>query len=282
MSVDLGSVGKKVGPVVQPYNWRDVALYAIGVGAGVDDLGYLLDSPSPKVLPTYGVVPAFVPVFEALELTGGNFVTLLHSAQRTELKRPFPSEGEMRTTAEIGGIWDMKIGALMAIHTETEVDSELVSRTTWTLLLRGEGGFGGARPPKLLTTRPPKDTQPAFKVEVPTAENQALLYRLNGDTNPIHSNPEVAKEAGFDRPILHGLCSYGVAARVALKELAGDDPDRFIALEARFAKVVMPGDTLIVEGWPLEEPGKASITVTVKETGDKSIANCVFEYKTGA
>ncbi len=281
MSVDLDCVGRKVGPVVQPYNWRDVALYAIGVGAGVNDLNYLLDSPPPKVLPTYGVVPAFVPVFKALELTGGNFVTLLHSAQRTELIRPFPSEGEMRTTAEIAGIWDMKIGALTAIHTETEVDGAPVSKTTWSLLLRGEGGFGGPRPPKLLTTRPPQDTEPAFKVEVPTTENQALLYRLNGDTNPIHSNPDVAKEAGFDRPILHGLCSYGIAARVASKELAGDDPDRFLALEARFAKVVMPGDTLVVEGWPLEEPGKAAVTVTVKESGDKSIANCVFEYRTG-
>jgi acyl dehydratase len=279
MSVDLDCVGKKVGPVVQPYNWRDVALYAIGLGAGVGDLGYLLDNPPPKVLPTYGVVPAFVPVFKALEMTGGNLVTLLHSAQRTELARPFPPEGEMHTTAEIQGIWDMKIGALMAIRTETQVDGETVARTTWTLLLRGEGGFGGARPPKLLTTRPPKDTEPAFRVEVSTGENQALLYRLNGDTNPIHSDPKVAKEAGFDRPILHGLCSYGVAARVALKELAGDDPRRFVALEARFAKVVMPGDTLVVEGWPLEEPGKASITVTVKESEDKSIANCLFEYK---
>ena len=278
MSIDLDCVGKKLEPVIQPYTWRDVALYAIGVGAGVDDLEYLLDDPPPKVLPTFGVVPAFVPVFKALGITGGNMVTLLHSAQRTELIKPFPAQGEMHTVAEIEGIWDMKVGALLAIRTETTVDGELISSTTWTLLLRGEGGCGGARPPKLLTTRPPKDTAPAFKVEVPTSVNQALLYRLNGDTNPIHSNPAVAKEAGFDRPILHGLCSYGVAGRVALKELAGNDPERFIALEARFAKVVMPGDTLVVEGWPLEEPGKAAVTVTVKESGDKPIANCLFEY----
>ena len=99
----------------------------------------------------------------------------------------------------------------------------------------------------LLQTKPPAETAPAFSVEVPTTRSQALLYRLNGDINPIHANPEVAKEAGFDRPILHGLCFYGIAARVALKELAGDDPARFKSLEARFAKVVMPGDTLVVE-----------------------------------
>ena len=279
MSLDFGCVNKKMAPLVQPYTWRDVALYAIGVGAGTDDLAYLRDNPPPKVLPTYGVVPAFSPVFKALEETGGNLVTLLHSAQRVESIKPFPPEGEMRTTAQIEGIWDMKIGALTIIHTETVVDDEVVSRTAWSLLLRGEGGFGGERPPKLLTTRPPSGIPTTFRVEVPTAENQALLYRLNGDINPIHSDPEVAKQAGFDRPILHGLCSYGIAARVALKELAGDEPERFVSLEARFAKVVMPGDTLVVEGWPLEEKGKAAVTVTVKESGEKSIANCVFVYR---
>ena len=106
-----------------------------------------------------------------------------------------------------------------------------------------------------------------------------MLYRLNGDINPIHSHPEVAKAAGFDRPILHGLCFYGIAARVALKALAGDEPARFKAFEARFAKVVMPGDTLVVEAWPLETPGQAAVTVTVKESGDKAIANALFEYE---
>jgi acyl dehydratase len=279
MSVDLSSVGKKVDPVVQPYNWRDVALYALSVGAGVDDLDYQLEDPPPKVLPTYGVVPAFPPVCKALELTGGNRVTLLHTAQKTELLKPFPAEGEMQTTAEIAGIWDMKVGALVAIDTETRVDGDPVVKTCWKLLIRGEGGFRGERPPKLLMTKPPRDAVPVFSVELPTTRNQALLYRLNGDTNPIHAKPEVAEQAGFDRPILHGLCSYGAAARVALKELAGDDPGRFKAFEARFATVVMPGDTLVVEGWPLPDPGKAAITVTIKETGKKAIANALFEYK---
>lgn len=277
MTLDLSCVGKRIGPVVTSYDWRDTALYAIGLSAGTSDLGYLLDDPPPKVLPTFGVVPAFAPVFDALGLTGGNLVTLLHSAQRTELIKPFPAAGDMRTEVFIEGIWDMKIGALVSVVTETAVDGAPTTRTIWHLLMRGEGGFGGERPPKLLRTKPPAG-DPAFRVEVETADNQALLYRLNGDVNPIHSHPEVAREAGFDRPILHGLCFYGIAARAALKALAGDEPARFKAFEARFAKVVMPGDTLVVEGWPLDTPGEAAVTVTVKETGQKAIANALFQF----
>ena len=278
MAIDVSAVNQTVGPVIQTYSWRDAALYAIGLGAGVDDLGYLLDNPPPKVVPTFGVLPAFKPVFDLLEKTGGNLVTLLHSAQRTELVKPFPAEGEMATTATVKGIWDMKIGALVAVDTETKVNGALTARTEWQLLMRGEGGFGGPRPPKLLRTKPPEGATPLFSEEVPTSVNQALLYRLNGDVNPIHSHPEVAKAAGFDRPILHGLCFYGVAARVAVKALAGDDPARFRAFEARFAKVVMPGDTLVVEGFALDTAGRAAITVTVKETGEKAIANAELAY----
>ena len=266
MAIDLATVGMKVGPVQTSYNWRDAALYALGLSAGTGDLKYLLDDPPAEVLPTFGVIPAFPPVFDALRKTGGNLVTLLHSAQRAELVKPFPPEGEMATEVEVTGIWDMKIGALVEVTSHTAVDNEPVARTIWQLLMRGEGRFGGPRPPKLLRTKPPAETESAFRVEVPTSRDQALLYRLNGDINPIHSHPEVAREAGFDRPILHGLCFYGIAARVALKQLAGDDPARFKAMEARFAKVVMPGDTLVVEAWPLEDPGQAAVIVTVKET----------------
>jgi len=278
MGLDLSKVGTTLGPYEKEYNWKDVALYGLGLGLGVEDLEFLLDSPPPKVLPTFGVVPAFEPVFEALGHTGGNLVTLLHSGQKTELIKPFPHQGTMRTTAAIQGIWDMKIGALTTIDTETEVDGEKVSRTSWQLLMRGEGKFGGPRPPKLLRVTPDESANPAFSVEIPTQPSQALLYRLSGDINPIHARPEVAAEAGFDRPILHGLCFYGIAARVSLKELAGNDPARFKSFEARFGKVVLPGDTLVIKGWPTEEPGTCAITVTIKHSGEKAIANGLFKY----
>jgi acyl dehydratase len=230
------------------------------------------------VLPTYGVLPAFEPMFEAAKATGADLVQLLHTSQRTELVRPWPAEGEMKTHATIRGCWDMKVGALLIVDTETEVNGELATRTSWQLLLRGAGGFGGERPPAGLRTRAPKDKAPDFEAEVPTSRNQALLYRLTGDVNPIHSHPEVAKMAGFGRPILHGLCTYGVAGRMALKHLAGDEPARFKALETKFSKVVMPGDTLIVRGYKLDAPGTAAVTVTVKESGEAAIANGLFEY----
>ena len=276
MAIDLQTVGKKLGPVVQEYNWKDVALYAVSLGAGRPDLEYLMD-PTPRVLPTYGVIPTFEPVFDLLKTTGGDLVTLLHSSQRTEIIKPFPHEGKMETEAVIRGIYDMKIGATVVIDTTTAVNGDLTAKTVWTLLLRGEGGFGGERPPARLKVKPPAGVAADFSVEVPTQDNQALLYRLNGDINPIHANPKVAEAAGFDRPILHGLCTYGIAGRVALKALAGDDPARFKTLECLFAKPVMPGDTLVVEGWKLET-GKAALTVTVKETGVKAIANCLLAY----
>jgi len=278
MTLDFSSVGRRLAPVEQAYTWRDVALYALALGAGPDDLGYLLDNPPPRVLPTYGVIPAFEPVFGAMRRTGADLVQLLHTAQRTELVKPMPAQGTMRTSAVVRGIWDMKVGALAIVDTETELEGALACRTSWQLLLRGAGGFGGERPPAGLRTKPPKDAEAAFEVKVPTSRSQALLYRLTGDVNPIHANPEIARMAGFDRPILHGLCSYGIASRVALKELAGDDPARFGAFEVRFAKVVMPGDTLIVRGYRLEQAGQAAITVTVEETGELAIANALFEY----
>ena len=279
MPFDHNCAGRAAGPAEQRYDWRDTALYALGLGAGTADLPYLLDDPPPRVLPTFGVLPAFPLVFELLRGTGGDLVTLLHSAQRTELLRPFPPAGLLRTTARIAGAWDMKIGALVRIETETAVDGEPTARTAWQLLLRGAGGFGGVRPPALVRTRPPSESPADFRAEVPTRPEQALLYRLCGDVNPIHSHPAVARAAGFDRPILHGLCFYGIAGRAALRELAGDDPARFVALEARFAKVVLPGDTLVVEGWKLDEPGHAALTVRVKETGEAVISNCLFEYR---
>jgi acyl dehydratase len=169
------------------------------------------------------------------------------------------------------------VGALAVVDTETELNGELACRTSWQLLLRGAGGFGGERPPQGLRTKPPKEQAPDFEITVPTRRDQALLYRLTGDINPIHANPEVAKQAGFDRPILHGLCTYGVAARIALKAIAGDEPARFKAFEARFAKVVMPGDTLIVRGYKLDA-GRAAITVTIEESGEQAIANAQFDY----
>lgn len=278
MTVDLQSVGASA-EATQDYTWQDTALYALSLGAGPDDLKYVRDKPAPEVLPTFGVLPAFDPAFEVLRKTGADLVQLLHTAQHTEQLAPFPPSGTMHTRATLRGLWDMKIGATALVDTETRVDGKTHCRTTWELLLRGEGGFGGERPPSRLRTRAPKDVAPLFSERVPTLPTQALLYRLNGDVNPIHMDPQVAAEAGFDRPILHGLCTYGIAGRVALKHLAGNDAARFQSLAVRFSKVVFPGDTLIVQGYALPEPGQVALTVTVEETGAEAISNALFRYR---
>ncbi len=276
-ALNLAAVGETVGPFDQAYTWRDVALYALSLGAGPSDLDYLLD-PTPRVLPSWGVIPAFEPVFAAIERTGGDLVQLLHSGQRTELVKPFPAEGVMSTTAEVRGIWDLRVGALVQIGTCTSIAGEPHARTVWSLLFRGAGGFDSPRPPALLRTRPPKEASPVYEETWQTSDAQALLYRLTGDVNPIHARPEVAQAAGFERPILHGLCSYGFAARVALKQLAGDDPGRFRAFDARFTAPVQPGQTLVTGGYALA-PGKAAVTVRVRDTGELAIANALFEYE---
>jgi acyl dehydratase len=278
MSLDLESVGCELGPFVQPYGFRDVALYALAVGAGPADLDYLLETPPPKVPPCFGVVPAVAPVFAALDRMRADTVQMLHLEHRTEQLAPLPASGTMHTRARISAIWDMLMGALAIVETETAVDALPCSRTRWQILLRGAGRFGGQRPPAGLRTRPPDGQAPDFELAVDTRPEQALLYRLLGDLNLVHARPDVAQQAGFERPILHGLCTYGIAARVALRALAGDEPRRFRAFDARFAKVVLPGDTLLVRGYKLSEPGQAAITVTVQESGAEVIANGLFAF----
>jgi acyl dehydratase len=277
MTLQLASVGSSVGPFEHTYSWSDIALYAVALGAGPQQLDFVLE-PSPKVLPTWSVIPAFQPIFAALELTGLDFAKLLHTAQLTEQLLPFPSSGTVSTTATVVGIWDMRIGAMVQIESKSSIGSTLYARTLWSMLVSGVGEFQSGRPPASLRTRAPKDVAPNFTETWPTQQNQALLYRLTGDVNPIHARPEAAKAAGLEQPILHGLCTYGFAARAALHSLCADDPSRFVSFEARFSKQVLPGQTLIAEGYVLE-PGQAALTVKIADSGELPIANALFKYK---
>jgi acyl dehydratase len=277
MSLNMSSIGQSVGPIEHPYDWADIVLYALAVGVGPERLTYLLE-PAPTVLPTWSVIPATKPVFAALELAGGSLDRLLHVSQRCEHSKPFAPQGVVSTTATVLGIYDMRIGAMLQIETRSSVAGELCARTVWSLLIAGVGEFASAKPPASLRTKPPKDAAPVFEASFATQSTQALLYRLTGDLNPIHARPEAAQTAGLERPILHGLCTYGFAAQAALAALCADDPARFKSFEARFTKPVLPGQTLLAEGYALA-PGQAAITVKVRETGELAIANALFEYE---
>jgi acyl dehydratase len=248
MPVDLSAVGKKLPPTVYEYGEKEVMLYALGVGAGPDQLAYVYEREL-KVLPTFAVVPAFPALFSMGTAMDVNPVMVLHGEQRIELNGAIPTRGRLTTTPTIRAIYDKGKGALLVIDAETVDDKgKVLFKNTFGAFARGEGGFGGERGPSGPRNVPP-DRKPDATVEMRTLPQQALIYRLSGDMNPLHADPEFAKMAGYDRPILHGLCTFGHVGRAVLETYCDDDPARFKAFEVRFSGVVYPGETIVTEMW---------------------------------
>jgi acyl dehydratase len=248
MPIDPQAVGATGDPVERSWTWKDCLLYAIGVGAGLDELEFATEK-NQRVLPTFAVI-----------VGGGgapwskigtfNPALLVHGEQAIEVFGPIPPNGKVVSTGRIAGIYDKGKGAVVVVESESR-DPEtraLRFKNTMSVFLRGEGGFGGDRGPSGPRNVPP-DRKPDHEVTYTTRPDQALTYRLSGDFNPLHSDPEFAKRAGFDRPILHGLCTYGFTGRALLHALCGGDPARFRGMEGRFSKPVMPGDALTVSMW---------------------------------
>nr|MBA3818912.1 SCP2 sterol-binding domain-containing protein [Deltaproteobacteria bacterium] len=271
------------------YDERDVSLYALGVGAAKDptderdlQLVYELSGKGMKVLPSFGVVPAISMVFtqgkNGVTAPGLNFGLdrVLHGEQYTELKRPLPTKGTLTTKATIKDIFDKGKGALVVTEfvTYDEHGDELV-RNELTTFVRGAGGWGGERGPSADVNVPP-DRAPDQVIEDKTSENQALLYRLSGDWNPLHADPGFAKAFGFQKPILHGLCSFGYATRHVAQAFAPDgNPDYVKSIKARFASTVIPGETLVTEMW--KEGDRVIFRTKLKERGEIVISNAAVE-----
>ncbi|MBX3250746.1 MAG: MaoC family dehydratase N-terminal domain-containing protein [Myxococcales bacterium] len=263
MALRPEAVGATTAELIHEYDWRDVALYALGVGATLDELDFLYEKRGPKVLPTYAVIPTF-PACEALfETVGGDFLGVVHGAQKITLHRPFAPAGRLTTVGKVAGVYDLKRLAQAVFVTETrDAAGELLCETEWLILYRFDGGFGGERPPKSLKIRAP-EAAPDFRVAEQSRAEQAALYRLSGDLNPLHVDPEVAAQVGFDRPILHGLCTFGYAGRAVLASRCGGDPARLRELYGQFKRPVWPGDTLITSGFA--EDGRLTLTVDTEE-----------------
>lgn len=257
MPLNLDAVGTRSEPVQRSWTSTDCLLYALGVGAGsVDPTGFELefttensaDVPQ-RVLPTLASV---IGAGRGPRASLGSFdpAMLVHADQTIELHEPLPTEATVTTSSTLAAIYDKGSGALVRLEA-TSVDATS-GRTLFStgagLFIRGEGGFGGERGPsagrELFPSRPPDEV-----VTYTTCADQALLYRLSGDRNPLHSDPAFAKRAGFDRPILHGLCTYGFTGRALLHTLCGSDPARFRSMYARFSRPTYPGDTLAVSIW---------------------------------
>lgn len=262
MAIDPSAIGAVTEPMLFEWTDRDTLLYALGVGAGVDDLAFTTENSHgipQQVLPTYAVICC--PAFGAAGLIGSfNWALLLHGSQTVRLHAPLPPAGKLSVVSEVTDLQDKGEGknAIVVLHGRgTDPDSgKLIAETITTLVLRGEGGFGGEKGERPAAPEFP-DREPDARIELPTREDQALIYRLSGDRNPLHSDPWFAKElAGFPTPILHGLCTYGVSGRALVAELGGGQAANITSIAARFTKPVFPGETLSTLIWRTE-PGKA-------------------------
>jgi acyl dehydratase len=279
MAFDMSLVGKPTDAQVWSYTWKDTVLYALGIGAKEAELDYLYEGRGPKVYPSFAVVPKFPPMLEVLGKSGGNLAMVVHGGEKVVVHKPFAPAATLKTRATIRGIYDLRRFASMLIDTESRDEKdEVVCTTTSSILFRGEGGFGGETRPKESAEEKeqsidvPKGEEPHFRIEEATTKEQALLYRLSGDPNPLHADPAFAKSVGFEQgPILHGLCTYGHMVRHVAKAACGGDATQITAFEAQFRRPVWPGDTLVTEGWTVR-PGKIALQVKVKERDEVVIA----------
>lgn len=250
MPIDPSAVGQTGGPMKRTWDSKDAMLYALGVGAGTDELAFTTentkDTPQ-QVLPTFAVIVGMGGIpFD--KIGSFNPAMLVHGEQRIELMGPLPVEGEVEITGRVANIWDKGKGAVVEMECESvDKQGNVLMRTMMSAFIRGEGGFGGERGPSASFEVP--DRAPDHEVTYQTREDQALIYRLSGDRNPLHSDPSFAKLGGFDRPILHGLCTYGFTGRALLHTLCGGDPAKFKSMYGRFSKPVLPGDALTVHMW---------------------------------
>jgi acyl dehydratase len=252
MSLDLSTIGFKTEPHVFNYDWKAAVLYALGIGAKRAELDHLYEGRGPKVYPTFGVIPAYGPVSELFQKTRCDMTRLVHGAQTLRVYRPLPPAGTLHTVGIIRGIYDMKKLAQVVLETKTTLGGERCFDTEWQLLVRDAGNFNGERPPKSEVPKIPDGKQPDFSHSESTSPEQALLYRLSGDLNPLHADPAFATMAGFEQgPILHGLCTYGFVARAVIQEACGGDASRLRGLTAQFRKPVWPGETIRTVGYNL-------------------------------
>jgi len=253
MPINHDVVGATGEPAEHSWRSKDCLLYSLGVGAGTDELAFTTENTNgvtQQVLPTQAVVLA-PGGFSLLSRLGSvNWTRLLHAGQTISLAGPLPTEGRLTATSRIAGIYDKKVAALVVVETEATdaATGKALFSATSAVFLGGEGGWGGDSGPRARKVAPP-DRGPDHEVVFHTAADQALLYRLNGDRNPLHSDPSFAALGGFDRPILHGLCTYGFTGRALLRSLCGMDPARFGTMEGRFTAPVTPGDDLTVRIW---------------------------------
>ncbi|MGI6211592.1 MAG: MaoC/PaaZ C-terminal domain-containing protein [Anaerovoracaceae bacterium] len=279
MAMDLTCIGKKHDPVVTPYTWRDVALYALGIGSGKDELQYVYEK-NMKVFPTWGFQPASdVRLMNAdLEPKGAHQEGMLSMENDLTIYRPIPLEGEFHTTAWISHIYDRgkEHGALIVDEMDTtDANGELLFHNKHIMYAGMDGGFGGEQPPYNKVEYPDRD--PDFVFDDFIGESQNYIYRLNGDYEKVHCDPDVAKAVGLKGPIMHGLCTTGFAARACVNSLFGDRPEAMKHIRAAYKKPVYPGTKIQTQIWK-DRPGHA-VFKTFDAAGNLLLGNCEIDWE---
>ncbi len=284
MPIDYETLSKFPIPEIrQGLRWQDAALYALSVGCGQDpldreELRFVTEGPDMRVLPSMAVIMGYPGFWLRDPRTGVDALRVVHGEQAMTLHAPLPTEGEVVGRSRVTGLVDRGAGKGALLYTERELLEVSTGRRLavleQTTFLRGDGGFGGPAGP-IRKPAPDPEGAPDVTVDLATRPEQALLYRLNGDHNPLHSDPDVAAKAGFPRPILHGLCTFGVVARALLRALCGHDPARFGRMECRFSAPVFPGETIRTEIWRGAE-GRAAFRARVLERDLIVVSNGAF------
>ena len=284
MPIDVSkALGASLPDGASTWGPDDVMLYHIGVGAGVpatdpNELEYTYEQ-NLKVLPSFGVIPVFGTLMGVMNVPGVqiNPMMILHGEQDLEIHKPIPTSAKATHAAKVVEIWDREKGASIVLEAKTTDESgEPLFTNRFSVYVRGEGGFGGERGPR--PGNLPPEREPDVVVERATLPQQALLYRLSGDKNPLHADPSFAAMGGFDKPILHGLCTFGIVCKAVVDNVLDGDVTKVARYQVRFAGVVYPGETIVTNVW--KEGDQLLIRALVKEREAPALTNAAITVRT--
>lgn len=273
LNADL--IGFELDTIESSWNQKDTILYALGVGAQPEgELEYLYEGKGPKVLPTFGVTIGLNAIASCLGKVEMNPLMILHGEQSIELKRDIPAKATVKTTGKVVAVWDKEKAAVVELEAVTSDGEGPIFVNHSSLFVRGAGGFGGERGPSVKSE--PIEREPDFEITYQTRPEQAAIYRLSGDINPLHIDPDFAKAAGFDKPFIHGLCTYGFVGRAILASVCAGNPSLFGTFKARFAERVYPGESITAKIW---KTGDSSYAVEAHTQRGLAITNSNFSLR---
>ena len=278
MTLNLDAIGKKIGPITSEYDWKDVVLYALGVGAGFDELEYVYENQL-KVIPSFAVTTIYDLFAEFFTRSGANLAGILHGEHELIFHNPIPSEGgRLSSEGRITHMYDKGAGKGALVIGEVDTyhsDGRKLFTNIATLFARLDGGFGGENAPKETFEFP--EREPDFEELAHPSPDQPLTYRLSGDIFALHVDPDFAQASGFEGPIMHGLCTHGYACRAVIKHLFPGEPERMTRFRNRFSRALYPGVPIKTQIWKVGE-GKALFKTLNAETGEVVIDRGLVEW----